>query len=187
MLRSVPPNLSHGHRQTMSLSRYPTNRRVWMQRFWGATGHDSFANLVCANEGMLFGWLGRVRQRQDPRFFPTVIERMKAADFIKTSLAVERVEVMCVARRELARLEIAATQIYIAKCRWALAREKMKAQPAPIHARDSLGFSKERDKQKQNKIRIDLRLEFQVARKIFGGYFADTAFELKCSMQGMIK
>ena len=92
---------------------------------------------------------------------------MKAADFIETPLAVERVEVMRVARRELARLEIAAAQICIAKCLRALAREKVKAQPAPVHARNSLRFSKEGDKQKQNEISIDLRLELQIARKIF--------------------
>src|SRR6266542_31730 len=107
---------------------------------------------------------------------------MKAPDFIEPPLAVERVEVTRVARRKLPRLQITATQVSITKCFRALAREQMKAQPAPIHARDSLGFSKERDKQKQNKIRIDLRLEFQIARKIFGGDLADTAFELKCSM-----
>jgi hypothetical protein len=153
-----------------------------MQRFWGATGHDSFANLVCANEGMLFGWLGRVRQRQDSRFLPTVIERMKAADFIKTSLAVERVEVMCVARRELGRLEIAATQICIAKCLRALARKEMKTEPAPVDVRNSLRFSKEGDKQQQNEIGIDLRLELQIARKIFGGNLADSALELERCM-----
>jgi hypothetical protein len=119
---------------------------------------------------------------QDPRPFFTVAERMKAADFIKTPLAVERVEVMCVARRELARLEIAATQICIAKCLRALAREEVKTQPTAVHARNSLRFSKEGDKQKQNEIGIDLRLELQIARKIFGGNLADSALELKRGM-----
>ena len=112
---------------------------------------------------------------------------MKAADFIKTPLAVERVEVMRVAGRELARLEIAATQICIAKCLRALAREEMKTQPAPVHSRNSLRFSKEGDKQKQNEIGIDLRLELQIARKIFGSNLADSALELKRRMQGMIE
>src|ERR1044072_274810 len=112
---------------------------------------------------------------------------MKAADFIKTPLAVECVEVVCVARRELAGLEIAGTQICIAKCLRALTREEVKTQTAPVHARTSLRFSKERDKQKENKIGIDLRLELQIACKIFGGNLADSALELKCRMQCMVE
>jgi len=112
---------------------------------------------------------------------------MKPSDFIETSVAVQCVEVMRVARCELARFEITATQVCIAKCLWALACEKMKAQPAPVHARDSLRFSKERDKQKENEIGIDLRLQLQIARKIFGSDFADSAFELERSMQGVIE
>src|SRR4029077_4631053 len=82
-------------------------------------------------------------QGQDPRPFCAVIERMKAPDLIETALAIEGVEVTGVARGELARLQITATQVCIAKCLRALAGEKMKAQPAPVHTRDSLGFSKE--------------------------------------------
>ena len=102
-------------------------------------------------------------------------------------MTIERIEVTCVARGKLTCLEVTAAQIWITKCVGALAREKMKAQPAPVHARDALGFSKERDKQKENEIRIDLRLELQIARKIFGGDLASSVFELKCRMQRVIK
>jgi len=112
---------------------------------------------------------------------------MKAPDFIETSLAVERVEITRVARGKLARLQITSTQVCIAKCLRALACEKMKAQPAPVHARDSLRFSKERNKQKQNEIGIDLRLELQISRKIFGSDLAGSAFELERSMQRVIE
>ena len=126
-------------------------------------------------------------QRQNPRLFFTVIKGMKAADFIETPLAVERVEVMRIARGQLACLEITATQVRITKRFRALTREKMKAQPAPVHARDALGFSKKRDKQKQNEIGVDLRLELEIAHKIFGSDLADSALELKRCMQGMIE
>src|SRR5438874_3193661 len=112
---------------------------------------------------------------------------MKAADFIDAPRPIQSIEVMRVARCELARLQITATQICIPKCFGALAREKMKTQPTPVHARNSLGFSKERDKQKQNEIGIDLRLEFQIAGKIFGSNLAGSVLELKRRMQGMIE
>src|SRR4029453_4447161 len=130
---------------------------------------------------------GAVRQRQDPLLFPAVIERMKAADFIETSMTVERVEVIRVARCELVRLQITGAQVRIAKCFRALAREQMKAHPAPGPARDPLGFSKKGDKKKQNEISIDLRLKLQIARKIFRSDFADSAFELKRRVQRMIQ
>src|SRR5204862_1565137 len=112
---------------------------------------------------------------------------MKAADFIDAPRPIQSIEVMRVARCELARLQIAATQICIVKCFGALAREKMKAQPTPVHARNALSFSKERNKQKKNEISIDLRLELQIAGKIFRRDLADSAFELKRRMQGMIE
>src|SRR5262249_19514994 len=112
---------------------------------------------------------------------------MKAADFIETALAVKGIEVTRVARCELTCLQIAATQVCIAKCFRTLAREKMKAQPASIHARNSLSFSEEGNEQKQNQIGIDLRLELQIACKIFRSDLANSALELKRRMQGMIK
>src|SRR5438034_8528877 len=48
MLRSVWLNFSHGHRQTISVSSDPTNRRVWMQRFCGAIHHGSFSRIESA-------------------------------------------------------------------------------------------------------------------------------------------
>src|SRR5215471_5574013 len=112
---------------------------------------------------------------------------MKAPDLIEAALTVECVEVMRVACRELAGLQITATQVCITKCFGALACEKMKTQPAPVHVRNSLGFSKKRDKQKQNEIGVDLRLKLQIARKIFRSDLADSTFELKRRMQGMIQ
>ena len=128
-----------------------------------------------------------VRQRQNPRLFPAVIERMETPDLIEPPLAVKRVEVMRIARGELARFQITATQVCIAKCLGTLTREKMKAQPAPVHAGHSLGFSKEGDKQQQNEIGIDLRLELQIARKIFGSDLASSVFELKRRVQRVVE
>src|SRR6266513_3613201 len=112
---------------------------------------------------------------------------MKAPDLIEAPLGIEGIEVKCVALCEFARLQITAAQVRVAKCLRALARKKMKAQPAPVHARDSLGFSKEGDKQKQNQIGIDLRLKLQIACKIFRSDLADSAFELERRMQRVIQ
>src|SRR5262245_15054862 len=128
-----------------------------------------------------------IRQRQNPRLFPTVIERMKAPDLIETALSIERVEVMRIARGQLACLQVTAAQVCIAKCLRTLAGEKMKAQPAPVHTRDSLGFSKERDKQEENEVGIHLRLELQIARKIFRSDLASSVFELERCMQRVIE
>ncbi len=112
---------------------------------------------------------------------------MKPPDFIEASQAVEGVEIMRVARCELTCLEITTAQVWVAKCFRTLAREKMKAQPAPVSFRNALGFSEKRDKQEENKVSIDLRLELEIARKIFRGDLADSPFELKRSMQRVIQ
>src|SRR5262245_9617913 len=128
-----------------------------------------------------------IRQRQNPRLFRTVIERMKASNLIEPPMSIERVEVMRVACGQLACLQITAAQVCIAKCLRTLAGEKMKAQPAPVHTRDSLGFSKERNKQEENEIGIHLRLELQIARKILGSDLASSVFELERRMQCVIE
>ena len=112
---------------------------------------------------------------------------METVDFIQTSLGVEGIEIMCVARSELACLKITGAQVRVAKCFGALAREEMKAQPAPVDARNALSFSKEGDKQEKNKVRIDLSLKLQIPRKIFRSDLADSAFELKRRMQCVIQ
>ena len=56
--------------------------------------------------------------------------------------------------------------------------EKMKAQPAPVSSRNSLRFSKKGDKQEENKIGVDLRLELEIAGKILRPDLARSAFEL---------
>ena len=112
---------------------------------------------------------------------------MKAADFVEAPRSIESVEIMRVGHRELACLQITAAQVSIPKSFRTLAREKMEAQPAPVHARNPLRFSKEGDKQKQNEIGIDLCLELQIARKIFGSDLPDSALELKRRVQSMIE
>src|SRR5436190_13690317 len=112
---------------------------------------------------------------------------MKPPHFIEAPHTVESIEVTCVAHGELACLEITAPQICVAKCLRALPREKMKPQPAPVSSRNALGFPEKSDKQEENKIGIHLRLELKVAREIFGSNLANSIFELKRSMQRVIK
>src|SRR5438094_4847672 len=78
--------------------------------------------------------LGRaaIHQRQDPLSFRAVIERAETSDFIEATHPVQRVEIMCVACRKLACLEITTAQVLVAKRVRALTCEKMKAQPATI-------------------------------------------------------
>ena len=85
---------------------------------------------------------------------------------------------MRVAGGKLACLEIAAPEIFVAKSLGALTRKKMKAQPAPVGSRNSLRFPKKGDKQEENKIGVDLRLELEIADKIFRPDLARSAFEL---------
>src|SRR5206468_2576691 len=87
-----------------------------------------------------------VGQRQNSRPFRTVIERMKPPDFIQATHTIQTVEITRVARCELAGLEIATAEICVAKCVWALPREKLEVQPAPVSLRDTLGFSEKSDK-----------------------------------------
>src|SRR5206468_5968770 len=88
-----------------------------------------------------------VGQRQNPLSFRTVIERMKPPDFVESTHSVKSIEIMRVARCELAGLEIATSEICVAKCVWALPGEKMEVQPAPVSLRDTLGFSEKSDKE----------------------------------------
>ena len=112
---------------------------------------------------------------------------MKPPDFIEAPLTIERIKVVRIARCELACLKITAAEVCITKRLGTLSREKMKTKPAPVHARNSLRFSKERDKQEQNEISIDLRLELKIARKIFRCDFARSSFELKRRVQRVIE
>src|SRR6478736_9177472 len=137
--------LSHGH-QPISVSSNPTKRRVWMQRFCGAIDHGSFHESNRRDRWVLSLVRSAVHQREDPCLFPRVIERMKPPDFIETTNGVQSVEKTCVAGRKLARLEVTATQVRIAKCLGTLPREKVKTQPAAVGRRDALGFSEKGDK-----------------------------------------
>src|SRR5437667_375487 len=51
---------------------------------------------------------------------------------------------------------------------------------------EALDFSKKCDKQKENKISIDLRLQLEIAREIFRSDLARAAFKLKRGVQCMI-
>src|SRR5206468_10732054 len=107
-----------------------------------------FANRSRARPTGYFPLLARaLHQRQNPLSFPRVIEGMETADFIEAPLTIEGVEVMCVGRGELACLEVAAAQVCVAKCVWALPDEKMEVQPASVSSRDTLGFTKKSDKE----------------------------------------
>src|SRR5213596_2266628 len=116
MLRLVWLNLSHGHRQAISVSSDPTNRRVWMQRFCGAIHHGSFHESNPRYRWILSLVRSAVHEREDPRLFPRVIERMKPPDFIETTNGVEGVKKTCVAGCKIARLEVTAAQVLVAKC-----------------------------------------------------------------------
>src|SRR5438128_10569222 len=130
---------------------------------------------------------GPLHQREDVRFFGGIIERTKFADFIKTPDTVEGIEILGVAGGELARFEIATAQIFIAECIGTLPAEKMKTQPAAISAGNALGFAKESDKQEEDEICIDLRLQFEIARKFFGGNPAPAVLELERGVQRVVQ
>src|SRR5436190_21588950 len=66
-----------------------------------------------------------VRQRKNSLFFLAVFQRMEAPNLIEAALAVESTELMGVARYELARLQIAATQICFPERFRALPHKKM--------------------------------------------------------------
>ena len=55
----------------------------------------------------------------------------------------------------------------------------MKAQPAAIGPRNALRLAKEGDEKKQHEISVDLRLELEVARKIFRRDLAPAVLELQ--------
>src|SRR5580765_4279256 len=139
--------LSQGYQQPISVSSDPTKRRVWMQRFCGAIDHGSFHKSNRRDRWVISLVRSAVRQREDLCLFPRVIERMKPPDFIETTNGIERVEKTCVAGRKLARLEVTATQVRVAKCLGTLPSEKMKTQPAAVGRRDALRFSEKGDKQ----------------------------------------
>ena len=62
----------------------------------------------------------------------------------------------------------------------------MKTQPATIGPGNALSFAKESDKQEEDEIGIDLRLELEIARKFFGGDPALAVLELERGVERMI-
>lgn len=118
-----------------------------MQRFCGAIHHSSFHESNRRDRGLLCLVRSAVRQREDLLLFSTVVERMKPPDFIETTDGIKGVEKTCVAGRKPARLEVTATQVRVAKCIGTLPSKKVKTQPAPVHCRDALRFSKKSDEQ----------------------------------------
>src|SRR6476646_12138583 len=130
---------------------------------------------------------GPLHQREDVRLFGGIIERTKFADFIKPPHPVEGIEILSVAGGELASFEIATAQIFIAEGIGTLPAKKMKTQPATIGPGNALGFAKECDKQEEDEISIDLRLELEIARKFFRGDPALAVLELERGVERMIQ
>jgi len=62
----------------------------------------------------------------------------------------------------------------------------MEAQPAAVGAGHLLGFPEEADKEEQNEVGIDLRLELQVARVVLGFDGPNAALELQSRMKSVI-
>src|SRR5947208_16239734 len=135
MLRSVWLNFSHGHRQAISVSSDPTNRRVWMQRFCSAIHHGSFHESNRRDQWVLSLVRSAVHQREDPCLFPRVIERMKPPEFIETTNGIQGVEKTCVPGCEFARLEITAAQVRVAKSIGTWRPETWKRKQGPAVAR----------------------------------------------------
>src|SRR6266496_2550123 len=96
---------------------------------------------------------------------------------------IQRVEIMRVACRKFACLEITAAQVLVAKRVRALTDKKMKAQPASIGSRHALGLPKKGDEQKEDEVSIYLCLKLKVTREIFGCDLARAALKLKRGMQ----
>src|SRR5439155_20482197 len=96
-----------------------------------------------------------------------IIEGSETPNFIKSPCTVQGVEIVSVTRGQLGRLQITRPEVTIAKCFRALPCEEMKAEPTAVGASNALGFSKEGNEQKKNKIGIDMHLELKIAGKIF--------------------
>ena len=63
----------------------------------------------------------------------------------------------------------------------------MKTQPTAIGPGNALGFAKKSDEQEKDEIRIDLRLQLEIARKFFRGDPAMAILELERRMQRVIQ
>ena len=151
------------------------------------TGARMSVGLARKKDALSEPRLSRVHEREDALFlFGAVIERPKTPDLIDPAHAVERVQKFRVMGRELRRLEITAAQILGLKRAGMLRGEKMKAEPAPIGARDLLRFSKKGDEEQQDQISIDARLELEVAREIFRSDLTLPGFELQRGVQRVI-
>src|SRR5262245_50314403 len=111
---------------------------------------------------------------------------MKPPDLIDPTNGIQGVEKTRVACRELARFEISATTVRVAKCLGTLPGKKVKTQPAAVSRRDALRFSEKGDEQQKNQIGVHLGLKLKVARKIFRRDLAHAAFELERGVQRMI-
>src|SRR5262245_32492731 len=62
----------------------------------------------------------------------------------------------------------------------------MKPQPPPVRPRNTLGSTEESDKEQEDEIRVDLRLEFQVSNEILAREVLDPALKGERGVQGMI-
>src|SRR5208337_2520548 len=90
-------------------------------------------------------WRGPVHQRLDTPFLGVIRERVKITDLVQTPCAVQRIEIVGVRSREFAGLQIACPELFVLERMFGPRLEQVKPKPSPIHPRNPLGFSKERD------------------------------------------
>src|ERR1700740_2567135 len=103
-----------------------------------------------------------LHQRKNVRPFWGIIEGTEFCGFLQPPHPVESIQILRVTGGELARFQITATQILIAKSVRTLPGKKMEAQPAAIGAGNALGLAKEGNEQKQNEVSIDLCLQLEI-------------------------
>src|SRR5262249_54751716 len=126
------------------------------------------------------------RQRKNIFLLCRVIERAELPNFFNAAGSIQRIEVAGITRRKLNGLQIARAQISILESVRTLTSEEMKTQPAAIGARDALRFSKKGDEQEEDEIGVDVRLELEVASKMFGRDLARAVLELDGGVERMI-
>src|SRR5208337_539236 len=90
-------------------------------------------------------WRRPVHLRLDMPFLGIIRERVKITDLVQTPRAVQRIEIVGVRCREFAGLPITCPEVFVLERMFGPRLEQVKPKPSPIHPRNSLRFSKERD------------------------------------------
>src|SRR5205823_5966072 len=129
---------------------------------------------------------GAISQRENAPCLFVVIERTKSADLIETTQAVERVEILGIARSQLGRFKITPPQIFICERHRTISGKKMEPKPAPVRPGDALRLAKECYEQQENEVGVDLRLQLEITRKIFRCDFARAALKLERGVKGVV-